>query len=131
MSTVRVERCPECQAMIGEGTLYEHQQRAHKGHRKHKPLNLDVSKEWCERMANLEEGHDISAGSLASMKNEACRHRDCWILGTMGLWCYRCGAYRPMTQVPGKNALRARGRWIRPVGPTGKNPYDKAPQEQP
>jgi hypothetical protein len=27
MGTVRVERCPECQALIGEGMLYEHQQR--------------------------------------------------------------------------------------------------------
>ena len=30
MSTVRVERCPECQKLIGEGMIYEHQQREHK-----------------------------------------------------------------------------------------------------
>jgi hypothetical protein len=30
MSTVRIERCPECDAMVGEGMLYEHQQRHHK-----------------------------------------------------------------------------------------------------
>lgn len=27
MATVRVERCPLCEAMVAEGTLYEHQQR--------------------------------------------------------------------------------------------------------
>jgi len=32
-----------------------------------KPFKLDVSKEWCERMANLEEGHDVSAGSLSAL----------------------------------------------------------------
>jgi hypothetical protein len=29
MGTVRVERCPECRVLLGEGTLYEHQQRVH------------------------------------------------------------------------------------------------------
>ncbi len=30
MSTVRVERCPECRAVIGEGMLYQHQQKHHR-----------------------------------------------------------------------------------------------------
>lgn len=34
MGTVRVERCPDCNAMIGEGTLYVHQQGTCKGYRK-------------------------------------------------------------------------------------------------
>lgn len=30
MGTVRVEHCPDCGQMVGEGTLYEHQQRVHR-----------------------------------------------------------------------------------------------------
>lgn len=28
-----------------------------------KPFRLDVTKEWCEKMATLEEGHDVTAGA--------------------------------------------------------------------
>lgn len=29
MGTVRIERCPECGLMVGEGRMYEHQQERH------------------------------------------------------------------------------------------------------
>ncbi len=38
MGTVRVERCPDCGARVGDGTLYEHKQREH---RKGQAMTLD------------------------------------------------------------------------------------------
>lgn len=32
MSTVRIEHCPECGAMVGEGTLYDHVYREHRSY---------------------------------------------------------------------------------------------------
>jgi hypothetical protein len=39
------------------------------------PLRLDVSKEWCERMAALEDGQDITAGSESTFAEEAAGAR--------------------------------------------------------
>jgi hypothetical protein len=38
-----------------------------------RPIKLEVTKEWCEKMAAQEEGHDISAGSLANLPEAADR----------------------------------------------------------
>jgi hypothetical protein len=48
-----------------------------------------------------------------------CRHRRHWLIlsraGTHTLWCYECGAIR-----------YGYGRWVKPVGPGGENPIEKA-----
>jgi hypothetical protein len=54
-----------------------------------------------------------------------CKHRNCWVInGGYGLWCYECGAYR-QTTVEGVNSVVPIGRWIKPTGIGGKNPYEK------
>jgi hypothetical protein len=56
-SAVRAELQPLEDALIDAGHKL-----AKDGELRRKPFRLDVSKEWCERMAQLEEGHDVCAG---------------------------------------------------------------------
>ena len=54
-----------------------------------------------------------------------CRHRDSWLLLGGDLeWCYRCGAFRTLAHAEG-NIVYPTSGWAKPVGPTGKNPWDK------
>jgi hypothetical protein len=59
--------------------------------------------------------------------NSKCKHRDTWLVcGAWGEWCYRCGAFRGMSHVKGKeNSVTSRTTWVRPVGEKGDNPYSK------
>lgn len=52
------------------------------------------------------------------------RHRKCWVLSGMWLWCYECGALRAYGSPPAK--------WTYPVGPDGANPAPTAtpPQQE-
>lgn len=54
-----------------------------------------------------------------------CKHRRTWfVAGGRYEWCYECGAIRQM-EYTGPGSLRARTRFVRPVGKDGENPYDK------
>lgn len=59
-----------------------------------------------------------------------CRHRDTWLLGTSGEWCWRCGAYRGLKPTGPASAV-ARTRWVRPVGHYGKNPWRRSVELKP
>lgn len=53
-----------------------------------------------------------------------CRHRHTWLLAS-GLieWCYECGAVRKMQRIHNTNAVCPLGKWAKPVGAGGENPY--------
>ena len=53
-----------------------------------------------------------------------CRHRHTWLLAS-GLieWCYECGAVRKMQRILNTNSVCPLGRWAKPVGQGGENPY--------
>ena len=53
-----------------------------------------------------------------------CRHRHTWLLAS-GLieWCYECGAVRKMQRIHDTNAVCPLGKWAKPVGAGGENPY--------
>lgn len=46
------------------------------------------------------------------------KHRKCWILGGLWLWCYECGAITANAQSNHKK----RALWVYPVGPKSDNP---------
>jgi hypothetical protein len=50
MGTVRIERCPDCNAMIGEGMLYAHQQRE-------QCLGRVVHRANCEKKPHIGDGY--------------------------------------------------------------------------
>lgn len=53
------------------------------------------------------------------MAKPRCRHeRNCWLLGGVWVWCYRCGAVRG--NFPGWS-----DGWVKPTGPDGVNPAMK------
>jgi hypothetical protein len=53
-----------------------------------------------------------------------CRHRKTWLVAGGHIeWCYECGAMRQMERIDGVNAVKSKGRFIRPVGKGGENPY--------
>jgi hypothetical protein len=53
----------------------------------------------------------------------SCRHRDSWLIaGGSHEWCYRCGALRQMRE-RGIGEVVPISPWVRPVGPTGTNPF--------
>ena len=52
-----------------------------------------------------------------------CRHRKTWLIASGHYeWCYECGALRHMAVTP-PNHCRPAGRWAKPVGRDGENPY--------
>lgn len=74
MGTVRVERCPDCLAMVGEGHLYEHQRTCperkqpasewtaqqvagailHRTNQMPKAVGyISIPRDWCERVIEL------------------------------------------------------------------------------
>lgn len=44
----------------------------------HKPIKLDVSPEWCERMANLEDGCEITAGGELELSEVVFKAQTQW-----------------------------------------------------
>lgn len=51
-----------------------------------------------------------------------CKHRQYWVIaGGWWLWCYQCGAIRPMRRTTPTISEPA-GGWTRPTGPGGENP---------
>jgi len=59
--------------------------------------------------------------------SERCRHNRSWVIASgYMLWCYECGAIRPMEPIDGEtNTIAPTAGWIKPVGKGGKNPSDK------
>lgn len=56
----------------------------------------------------------------------SCKHRKAWIIGQGHyLWCYECGALRKMKPSETTNSTYPIGRWTKPTGINGDNPYDK------
>lgn len=53
---------------------------------------------------------------------ERCRHNRSWlIVGAHAEWCYECGAWRKLRQMP-PNSVAPASRWFKPVGKGGENP---------
>ncbi len=65
MGTVRIERCPDCGVMVGEGTLYEHQQRTHPRTADQRPC-ADGEHRW---PVDAEEGDTCNCGQWYRFAN--------------------------------------------------------------
>lgn len=60
------------------------------------------------------------------MAETRCRHSRMWIIAAgYWFWCYECGALRQAEQSKSVNGSYPIGPWIRPVGKSGENPYEK------
>ena len=56
--------------------------------------------------------------------SERCRHTGTWFLaGGRVEWCWQCGALRAL-HIVGENACEPKGRWTKPRGKDGENPWD-------
>lgn len=58
------------------------------------------------------------------------RHRKSWLIAGGRLeWCYECGAFRPLHQIP-PNSCTPAGPWRVPTGIDGENPADRSIRAQ-
>lgn len=56
-----------------------------------------------------------------------CRHRHTWLVASGYIeWCYECGAIRKMQRIHNTNSVCPLGKWAKPTGPKGENPYTPA-----
>lgn len=69
---------------------------------------------------------NVLGGRREVAVSEKCRHRRYWLVAHgLVAWCYECGALRYMQLSDDRTMVSPIGRWAKPVGKGGANPWEK------